>query len=383
MYQPLYETREKTMTTITFYPIGNADCTLIHLSDDQIILKDYACFETSDDNDKRVVLSDELQSYLKFNKRDSLDIVAFSHADDDHVHGAESFFWFEHSDKYQGEDRVKIKELHVPSNFILETNLKGSAKIIRQEARYRLKKGSGIRVYGEPDSLSSWLEEAEIELEERAHLITRAGSLVPGFSQDDNMVEIFVHSPFTFRVEEDDTVRNDNSLVWHITFFEDNLVYRCILGADAEFQAWKDIVNLTINHGNDDRLKFDLFRISHHCSYSALSEEKGDAETIPCDEVKDLFKRGEDGCILISSSNTIPEEDTDQPPHYQAANFYKKVAKEKGMQSNFYVTMEFPSEEDPEPIVVETTSYGLKVIKSSGLSGVSSVIRKQPPRVGK
>jgi hypothetical protein len=64
--------------------------------------------------------------------------------DDDHCCGSGDFFWLEHALKYQGEDRIKIRELWVPAAAILEDGLDDSARIIRQEARYRLKKGSGI-----------------------------------------------------------------------------------------------------------------------------------------------------------------------------------------------------------------------------------------------
>jgi len=80
------------MTQIIFYPIGNADCTLIHFADDRLLLKDYACIE-ADDN--RVQLDDELRSFLKKQDRSDFDIVAFSHADQDHVQGSDEFFWFD------------------------------------------------------------------------------------------------------------------------------------------------------------------------------------------------------------------------------------------------------------------------------------------------
>jgi hypothetical protein len=62
-----------------------------------------------------------------------------------HCGGSGDFFWLEHALKYQGEGRIKIKELWVPAGAILEDGCEDSARIIRQEARYRLKMGSGIR----------------------------------------------------------------------------------------------------------------------------------------------------------------------------------------------------------------------------------------------
>ena len=65
-------------------------------------------------------LDEELRSYLKKQGRDNFDIVAFSHADQDHIQGSDEFFWFEHAPEYQGDDRIKIKELWVPAALIIE-----------------------------------------------------------------------------------------------------------------------------------------------------------------------------------------------------------------------------------------------------------------------
>ena len=133
------------MAKAIFYPVGNGDSTLIHLADGRLLLVDFNCLSGEVD-DGRVSLDVELRSYLAEQGRDYLDLVAFTHADVDHVCGAEECFWFEHAQKYQGEERVRIGELVVPACLILEAGLTGSAGVIRAEARYRLKQGAGIRV---------------------------------------------------------------------------------------------------------------------------------------------------------------------------------------------------------------------------------------------
>jgi hypothetical protein len=79
------------MHTITFFPIGNADCCLIDLAYGQKLLFDYANLRNPDDSqDLRVDLAATIQD--KLGKQDYFDVVAFTHADDDHVHGASEFF---------------------------------------------------------------------------------------------------------------------------------------------------------------------------------------------------------------------------------------------------------------------------------------------------
>ncbi|MCG3139199.1 MAG: hypothetical protein HDKAJFGB_00061 [Anaerolineae bacterium] len=369
------------MAKLIFYPLGNADSTLIHLKDDRLILKDYYRPEL-EKGDKRVDLALELGDYVKSLDRDYIDLVAFSHADDDHLCGCDEFFWFECDRKYQSEDRIKIKELHVPANLITEAGLENSAKSLQKEAHYRLRKGQGIRVHGYPEQLVEWFKSEKIDPKTREGLLLHAGDLIPGYSAEKGEVEIFIHSPFSYKLEEEEENRNDNSIVWHLTFFAGSEVRKVILGADATHQDWADIVKLTEINKNEDRLVFDLFRISHHCSYLSLSEDKGKTITTPREEVIRLFDKGNSKCILISSSWQILNEESDQPPHFQAKAFYKEVVQEKGNSDNFYVTMEFPDAEHPKPIIVETSIYGFTVKKAAGLSIAAEITRRQPPRVG-
>lgn len=39
----------------------------------------------------------------------------------------------------------------------------------------------------------------------------------------------------------------------------------------------------------DERLKWDAFKIAHHCSYKSVGPEKGTQKTEPTPAVKDLF----------------------------------------------------------------------------------------------
>src|SRR5262249_39095234 len=144
---------------------------------------DYADMRNPDDRwDRRIDLPAELKSDLRAAKRDDYDVVGFTHLDDDHCCGSGDFFLLQPALKYQGAGPVKIRELWVPAGAILEDGLDDSARIIRQEARYRFKKGSGIRVFSRPTKLKEWLEANGLTLESRAHLITDAGRFVPGFS---------------------------------------------------------------------------------------------------------------------------------------------------------------------------------------------------------
>src|SRR6266567_2573050 len=148
---------------LNIFPLGNADCCRIDLAGGQQILIDYAAMRDSKDkNDLRTDLPLVLRQDLEERKRDYYDAVAFTHLDDDHIHGASEFFFFEHAEKYQenvnGKKRIKAREMWVPAAVLTEEGCTEEDRIIRQEARHRLKQGKGIRVFSRPDALKMWLE---------------------------------------------------------------------------------------------------------------------------------------------------------------------------------------------------------------------------------
>ncbi|MCL4498785.1 MAG: hypothetical protein M1335_00875 [Chloroflexi bacterium] len=315
------------MHKVTFFPLGNADCCRIDLSDGKgkKLLFDYAdCRDPEDENDLRIDLPASLKDDLDATGRDYYDVVAFTHADDDHIHGMSEFFWLEHAEKYQGEGRIKIRELWVPAAVIIEKGLKDEAKILQAEARHRLINGRGIRIFSRPDRLKEWLEEHEIRPDDRWGLITDAGQVAPGLSKECDGIEFFVHSPFAVRAGEEIIDRNEAALVMQATFSDGGRETRMILGSDCEHESWCDIVKITRSHGRDERLKWDIFKISHHCSYTALSAEKGEEKTKPDAEVEWLFGQGGPCGVLVATCKPIPSDDADdQPPHRQAANYYR------------------------------------------------------------
>ena len=360
------------MHKLTFYPLGNADCCLIDLNNGQKMLFDYA--DVGDSIDLPAKLREDLETA----KKDSYDVVAITHADKDHIKGFSDFFYLQHAKKYQNGDRIKIGTLWVPAAVILETTSNEDHRILRAEARYRLKKGKGIRVFSKPDLLEDWLRKEGIKLKDREHLITNAGQTIPGYNKFSEGVEFFVHAPFSESVDNV-IVRNDAALVVQATFEYMHEDTQLIMGADINHEVWTNIVRITQYYNRNERLKWDVFKISHHCSYTALSDEKGKTKTTPVSKVKWLFEQGHKKAILVSTSDPIPTVDTTQPPHRQASNFYKEVA--KNIEGDFKVTMEHPKASAPEPLVIKIDGSKAKVEKRS-LGGVGFMTTQRSPRAG-
>jgi hypothetical protein len=368
------------MHKLTFFPLGNADCCRIDLESGKQILLDYADTKCYDDaSDKRIALPNRLK--VDLNGRGYYDVVGFTHLDDDHVTGSSDFFYLQHAALYQSDERIKINELWVPAAAIIEDGLEDCARVIRQEARHRLREGHGIRVFSRPELLRGWLEDQGLSLESRAHLITDAGNLIPGWSKPYNGVEFFVHSPFATRLDDCNLVdRNKDSLVLHGTFSVGGVDTKVFFGGDVHHEGLEEIVRITRYHGREERIESDIVKIPHHCSYLSLGPDKGVDCTVPTENIAYMYEKKLNGnAILVSSSRSIPSDQNDvQPPHKQAKKYYTNCVKVNG---TFEITMEHPKASAPEPLVVEIgTNRGR--IRRAFSAGAAIATATPAPRAG-
>ena len=371
---------------LNFFPLGNADTLRIDLADDRKVLIDYAAMRNGAAEDRRCDLSEELRQDLRKAGRDYHDVVCITHTDSDHCKGFGDFFWLDHAARYQGEGRIKINELWVPAAAILEESLKDCARIVRSEARHRLREGKGIRVFSRPERLKAWMESESIDFEARKHLIVDAGRTVPGFEKTGpERVEFFVHCPFGWRQDENTVIeRNEDSIVLHATFVENVRESRLFLASDVNHETLSEIVQVTRDHKNEDRLRWDIMKLPHHCSYLALGPERGFDETKPEPDVKWLFEdQREYGAVIVSSSDPIPAKGSEadksvQPPHRQAANYHLRIANKR--DGDFKVTMEHPTTTNPKPFAYKVTALGIALDIAAPM--VSSSAAAATPKAG-
>ncbi len=378
--------------TVSFYPVGNGDTEQIVLMNGRRVLFDFCHRQKSEDDESpEIDLNKQLKDELKEAGRDYFDVVAFTHADNDHIQGSTEFFELQHAEKYQGKGRIKIRKLWLPAAMLLEEadNDQQSDEfvLLRQEGRHRLLEGKDILVFSRPQALMDWLvpklKERGEPANARDHLFVDAGTLVPGFSLAADHVEFFCHSPFIKHCDDGDIIRNSAALVFNVRLRAESIVYDFLEVGDATWEDLEDIVRITRLHKNGDRLKWDLFNIPHHCSYLALSDEKGQTDTIPKPLVKELLLSGRSDANIVSCSNPIPDDKEaykqTQPPHIQARNAYERYLKEVGGRK-FLVTMEEPNARHPEPITFEIGPQGGS--KRRMATGAAAVISSSPPRAG-
>ena len=356
---------------ITFYPLGNAETILLELSNDKKMLIDFADTYSGERDDKRIELKKALGS------DNSFDVVMFSHAHEDHVKGAKDFFYFEHALKYQEATRKKIEELWVSSAFMLDVGICEDARVIRQEAKYRLKKGKGIKIFAEPDSLNQWLEENGLTTKEVQHLIIHAGTLLDNSMHDlGEDIQFFVHAPFS-EDSEDVEDRNDYSIVMQIRILDPFRNTNLFITGDVPYWVLDKIIARSIKKKNSEYLKWDLYDIPHHCSHTGLAEERGDTITQTSEEIECLLSfYGEANGFMVASCRTFDDVGVDdpQPPHIEAKRAYIKHG---GSDKQFLTTMEYKNKYNPKPIKLEINDRGIREVRDS-----VNILTSSPPRAG-
>lgn len=358
----------------TIYPLGNAETCLLELNNGGKVLFDYAAMKDQNSStDVRYDIKKELGAIKEF------DVVMFSHAHDDHTKGASEFFYLEYAEKYQSDDRAKIKDLWVSAAFLLDTSLESGsdAKIIRSEARHRLKNKAGVKIFGFPDGLSDWLEEQEIDYDDVSHLIVHAGEIMDLPDPLGDEIQIFVHAPFSDDSEEVQD-KNNPSIVLQVRVFNEERETNILITGDTPYEVLDKIVEITQSNDNEEYLNWDIYDIPHHCSYTGLNEKgEKDVRTItPTENIQWLLKQSGKGAYLVASCDKVTEETS--PPHMCAKRAYEQYS---ASDAKVMVTMEhIPSKSTkPTPIRFEINEQGLTLKEDRVLQ---DFLLKSAPRAG-
>ena len=358
----------------TIYPLGNAETCLLELNNGGKVMFDFAAMKDQNSStDTRYDIKKELSAIKEF------DVVMFSHAHDDHTKGASEFFYFEHAKTYQSDDRAKIKELWISAAFLLDTSLENGsdAKIIRSEARYRLKTKTGVKIFGSPDGLSDWLEEQEIDYADVAHLIVHAGELMDLPDPLGDEIQIFVHAPFSDDSEEVQD-KNNPSIVLQVRVFNQDRETNILITGDTPYKVLDKIVEISKSNDNEAYLTWDIYDIPHHCSHTGLNE-KGEKDVriiTPTENIQWLLNQSGKGAYLVASCDKVTEETS--PPHMCAKRAYVQYS---ASDAQFMATMEhIPSKATkPTPIKFEIDEQGL-TLKEDRVQ--QDFLLKSAPRAG-
>lgn len=353
---------------ITFFPVGNGDTTLISLKDQTNILLD--CNITKDACDENVQERYDIIGHLlemlpkDDNNRPHLDVFILSHPDVDHCRCIDKHFYFGDPSKYSDKndkDKIIIDELWFSPGIFTENvkDLNEHAKAFKKEAQRRKKLyedkgnskgdlGNRLRMIGFSDSK---------EVEEIKSITTVAGeyvNLINGKLQDE--FSFFVLGPVKAETDDSEVERNQRSIILKAEFKinSEDVNNVIILAGDSRIENWKRI----LEKNNLEDLKFDILLAPHHCSWYFFTSEKYDSKPTPKpdEEIVKFIENEKDSGdvrVIVASCKEIKMNE-DNPPHYRAANLYKKAVEE----ANFYCLSEYPSSTEQSPLVFVLSENG-------------------------
>jgi ribonuclease BN (tRNA processing enzyme) len=374
---------------IKYYPVDNADTSLIKLSDDTTIQIDCQIKEDEENSDG-VKIYDVKKDILEELQKDSnsnpyLDLFVLSHPHKDHCIGFEGNYYCGDPDDYSDVDRendkIIIGELWV-TRMIFGNDICEEAKAVRREAKRRRK----------------LFKESQIESNKHGNRIR-----IIGYSEDDEIIEglhsapgstiktingkysdyasFFIHAPFKSDLVSNSAIKDHNatSIVFQISFrtsIGGEIKSRAFFSGDADHYIWEKIKNISEEKGNADKLKWNLFLAPHHCSWSFFNDRPYEDNKEPKDYSLEILDYKEKNAHVIASSKKIKNEEPN-PPHFAAKEEYVKKVGE-GYFRNTAVNVD---ENAPEPLKFEINDTGIKLLKAAGSVG-SVIISKPTPRAG-
>lgn len=353
--------------SITYFPVGNGDTTLIRLSDRTSIIIDCNITQGSkDENEKdKYPVHEHLLKEIEKNNENIPHIDAFilTHPDEDHCRGFGDTFYtgdpsnFNETDKNDG--KILIDELwftpRIFSPYEDQEQLSESAKFIYNEAKRRMKlyqkadfkseePGNRLRIIGYSDNE---------ELKGLDKILTTPGNSINLINSDiKSDFSFFIHAPFKKENDSESSERNDTSIVLQARFDVGNEKNSglAFFGGDSKCAIFERIIDIS----EKQDLEWDLFLAPHHCSWYFFNELSHEEDPTPSKTIISFLDLHRKGAFIIASCKPVKDDDNPLPPHIAAAQEYEKIVGSE----KFIVTMEHPNKEETLPIHFIITRMG-------------------------
>jgi hypothetical protein len=376
-------------TTVTFFPVGNGDMTLICLGDKAgtTILIDCNIRAAADDadDDTRDVGRD-LRDRLKRDSdgRPFVDAFLVGHPDQDHCRGVEKHFHlgapknYPDDKKPDKEKKIMIREMWSSPLVFRRAGedhvLCDDAEAFQKEAKRRVrlardKQCSGIET---GDRILIMGEDEDGKTDDLDAIVVKVDEDFDKINGTQNQVfkaRLLAPLPKADDEEEEELRKNHSSVVLNIELADSALrktVKNFLTGGDAEVLIWE---RLWDKHSEEPEvLAYDLMLTPHHCSWHSLSHdsrtELGDEAKVSASAKSALSQIRQDGHI-VASSCAIKDDDCD-PPCHAARLEYEAIA--KSAKGQFVCTDEHPTESDPAPLEFNVADG--KLTKSARLAAI-------------
>ena len=381
--------------SLSFFPVGNGDMTLINTEGGFKILIDMNIRAAADDpDDDTPDVARELRDRLT---RDSqgrfyVDALLVSHPDEDHCRGLRKHFYLGPPDGCSKRtNKILIREIwSSPMVFRRASRqhvLCDDAKAFQIEARRRVRKHrESRRSAGDGNRILILGEDEGGKTDDLRDILVRVDEVFSKINgQYDGSMQARLLAPLPAADTDDEEVlsKNSSSTVLRFSLKGDGREDKCrfLTGGDAEVEIWE---KLWARHGRQpDRLSYDILLCPHHCSWHSLSHdswselgEKGEVS----EDARNALSQARDGAMLVASSNMIEDDDND-PPCIGAKRAYEVIAER--VAGSFECVGEKPSKKSPSVMEFEVGAHGprLKTLLMSApaVVGTGAVGRQALP----
>ena len=372
--------------SITFFPVGNGDMTLVKLDNDQTILIDMHVRTAADDEDDDTpdVMS-QLRDRLERDPYGRLYVDAFllSHPDRDHICGLESDFHLGPPSNWdEDDDKILIREMW-SSPLVFRRASKDEvevddAKAWWAEARRRVKLFREIGLAtGEGDRILIMGEDRDGKTDDITGIVVPTGAAFNAANRISGgafEAQLLGPLPPSDDEEEEEVLsKNGSSVILRFSLAGGGYADKCRLltGGDAGVAIWERIWN-EYGDTNPDWLTYDVLLAPHHCSWRSLSYDSysdygEDAEV--CTEARNALAQTRKGAIVVASSNHVDPDDCD-PPSDRAKREYVDIL---DAEDRFICVADVWDEED-RPLEYEVKSSGtIKKVRAAAVVAAASL----------
>lgn len=367
------------VASVSFFPVGCGDMTLVEFYDGMKLLIDVNIRVAADHPaDSTPDVASELRRRLKTDAkgRPYVDAFLLSHPDQDHCRGFEKHFHvgpladYADDNKPLTEKRIVIRELW-SSPLVFRRRQKNhvlcsDASVFNAEARRRVRvnrdshflvsDGDRIRVLGEDiNGKTDDLQPILTRLNER--IATIAGKPTAAFSA-------LLLGPLPYsedESEEEALSKNDSSVALNLTIHsEASDMEGCnfLTAGDAEVGIWER--QWARQKATPQNLAYDLLQAPHHCSWHSLSwdswSELREGAKVSRD-ARLALGQAKNCAFVVASSKPVKDDDCD-PPCIRAKREYASIL--RPVEGTFFCTGEYPNEKQPKTLTFAITKYGVQ-----------------------
>lgn len=351
---------------VVFWPVGTGDSSTVVISQDVLLQVDLNDRDKADDDETpEVPVVDLLVAALPdgADGRPYLSAFALTHADKDHCSGFADLLSKATIGELWATPRMWREILDDP----MADGLCEDAQAFHAEVERRVeaikKAVAGNKSVADGDRLlvigydTDHDKHAYSELpDEYLAYPGRSITKVDGVEYAGRF-EAFIHAPF---VDDCAGARNDTSLSMQVTLTEDGgQDGKVLLFGDLAYDTIIKIFEYSEAKNRPHYLAWDLLLAPHHCSKKVMYIREDGKDVLKTDILEAFEKHGRDGSVVVASSAVIPTADVEgaNPPHRKAADRYRDYA------SRLICTMEWPTVEDPSPVVFGVDATGARVIE--------------------